>query len=70
MFLHYWPAPQSIKSFFITHLRVTATSFIISAHLDDHEAIKYTLNGSLRSVYYIINYPNLLNISAGIPIVC
>ena len=31
---------------------------------------KCTSNSPLRSVYCIINYPNLLNTSAGIPIAC
>ena len=55
---------------FITHLRVTVTSFVISANLDDPEAIKLHTKQPLRSGYCIINYPNFLNISAGIPIAC
>ena len=53
---------------FIICLRVTATSFVISAHIDDYKAIQMQTRQSIKSIYCIINYPNLLNIFAGIPI--
>ena len=55
---------------FITHLRLTATGFVISAHLDDREGIKMCTNSPLRNVYCIIYFPKFLNASAGIPIAC
>ena len=39
-FLHCWPASPHFKSCFITRLQVTAASFVISAYVDDLEAIK------------------------------
>ena len=64
--LHYKPAPPC----FITCLQATATGFVISTHLNDREAIKCAQKSHSRSIYCIINYPNLLNISAGIPVAC
>ena len=44
-FLHYWPGCPCFKSFrFIAGLQVTATIFIILAHLGYRKAIKCTPN--------------------------
>ena len=59
-----------LKVSFYTGLWVTAIDFIISAHLDDHEAIWMWPGLPIMGVYCIINYPNLLNISVGIPLTC
>ena len=45
---------------------VTATSFVISANLDDQEALKCIPTSNLGA----FNCPNLLNISTGMTIAC
>ena len=64
-FLHYWPAPHVL---FITHLQVTATSFVISTHADDRIAIKIHAKHPFKESLSTI--PNFLNTAASIPIVC
>ena len=39
-FVHCWPASPHFKFRFITHLQITATSFVVLAHVDDREAIQ------------------------------
>ena len=51
-------------------MQVTAAGFFISAHRDNHEAIKCMPNSPLRSINCIFDYPNLLSISIGIPMAC
>ena len=46
------------------------TIYVISAHIDGHEAIQMHDKQPAKRFYCIIDYPNLLNISAGISITC
>ena len=39
-FLHCWPASSRLKVLFYIGLRVTATSFVFLAHVDDREAMQ------------------------------
>ena len=60
-FLHYWPALPCFKKFhFITCLRVTATSFIISVHVDDHEAIQIHIKQPITEhlLHYQLSKPS------------
>ena len=70
-FLHYWPVLTCFKSFVlypIIELQPLVSSFQPTLMIE--KPCKCTPNSPLRSVYCIINYPNLLNISTGIPIGC
>ena len=60
-FVHCWPASPCFKSFcFITHLRVTATSFIFLAHINDHEAIQIHAKQPVkeRLLHYQLSNPS------------
>ena len=52
----------------VTHLQVTGSGFIISANIDDRKAIQVHVKQPLRRDYRTINYPEILTISADIPI--
>ena len=61
-FLHHWPGR------FLTCLRVTGGGFIISANIDDRKAIQVHTKWRFQRDYRAINYPEILTISADIPI--
>ena len=69
-FLQYWTALPCLKSFIlypISELQPLVLSFQPKSTIA--KPYKFTSNSPLESVYHIINYPNLLNISVGITIV-
>ena len=65
-FLHYWPALPCFKSFVLQHV-CELQPLVLWIQLTLMIAKPYTCvsNSPLRSIYCIINYPNLLNVSAG-----
>ena len=57
-----------LKNFrFIIHLWVTATSFVISIHVDDRKAMQMHTKQPINE--RLLHY-QLSNMSAGIPIAC
>ena len=60
--LHYWPCSYSMfyKFRFITRLRVTATSFVISAHVDDREDVQIHTKHPVeeRLLHYQLSKPS------------
>ena len=70
-FLHYWTTLPCLKSLVllpISELHPLVLSF--QPTLTIAKPYKYAPNRPLKSIYFIINHPNLLNISIGIPIGC
>ena len=68
-FLHCWPASPRFQSFVlqpVCELQPIVLSFLPKLIIT--KPYKCVQNSPLKSVYCIINYPTLLNISAGIPL--